>query len=89
MGQIKYSTKDIRRTHELAKELNWEVKSVSIEKAAEILKLSRRSIYLRIASGKLNTKKAINSQRVILDEFFEDELELATSRVKEIHKRKQ
>lgn len=88
MGEIIYTKEDIKRTHELAKKLGWSVQSISLEKAGEVLKLSRRSIYSRIAQKQLNTKYVIKSQRVLLDHLFEYELEIASTRVKVFHHRK-
>jgi excisionase family DNA binding protein len=47
-------------------------RSVSLEHAARLLQVSRRTIYYRIRAGRLRTIRTIGgSQRVLLDSLFE------------------
>jgi len=47
-------------------------RSVSIEHAAQLLKVSSRTVYNRIADGRLRTVRTMNgSQRVLLESVFE------------------
>ena len=46
-------------------------RSVSLEQAAELLKVSRRTIYNRIREGRLQTVRTIGgSQRVLLESVY-------------------
>lgn len=46
-------------------------RSVSLEHAARLLQVSRRTIYYRISAGRLRTIRTIGgSQRVLLDSLF-------------------
>lgn len=47
-------------------------RSISIERAAEILRVSRRTVYYRIRDGQLRTIRTLGgSQRVLLDSVDE------------------
>jgi excisionase family DNA binding protein len=47
-------------------------RSVSIDHAAQLLKVSRRTVYNRIADGRLRTVRTMNgSQRVLLESIIE------------------
>jgi excisionase family DNA binding protein len=47
-------------------------RSVSIDQAAELLRVSRRTVYNRIRDGRLRTVRTIGgSQRVLLDSLYE------------------
>jgi excisionase family DNA binding protein len=47
-------------------------RSVSLEHAAQLLNVSRRTIYYRIRAGRLRTIRTLGgSQRVLLDSLFE------------------
>jgi excisionase family DNA binding protein len=47
------------------------LQSVMIDRAAEILGVSRRTVYYRIRAGKLRTiRTPCNSQRVLLDSLY-------------------
>ena len=47
-------------------------RSVSLDQAAELLKVSRRTIYNRIRDGRLQTVRTLGgSQRVVLDSLIE------------------
>ena len=62
--------------HETAREVGFEPRigrSVSLDHAAELLGVSRRTIYNRIREGRLQTIRAIGgSQRVLMDSVQED-----------------
>ncbi len=46
-------------------------RSVSIDKAAELLRLSRRTVYYRIRDGRLQTIRSIGgSQRVLVESLY-------------------
>ena len=48
-------------------------RSVSLDHAAELLGVSRRTVYNRIREGRLRTIRTMGgSQRVILDSVYED-----------------
>ena len=48
-------------------------RSVSLDHAAELLGVSRRTIYNRIRDGRLQTIRTLGgSQRVLVDSFHED-----------------
>ena len=63
-------------THETAREVGFEPRigrSVSLDHAAELLGVSRRTIYNRIREGRLQTIRTIGgSQRVLIDSVQED-----------------
>ena len=44
--------------------------SVSLDRAAELLKVSRRTIYNRIKSGRLQTIRRYQSQRVLVESLL-------------------
>ena len=53
-------------------------RSVSLDHAAEILGVSRRTIYNRIREGRLQTIRTLGgSQRVLLDSFQDDKTPVA------------
>jgi excisionase family DNA binding protein len=62
--------------HETAREVGFEPRigrSVSLDHAAELLGVSRRTIYNRIREGRLQTIRTIGgSQRVLIDSVQED-----------------
>jgi excisionase family DNA binding protein len=62
--------------HETAREVGLEPRigrSVSLDHAAELLGVSRRTIYNRIREGRLQTIRTIGgSQRVLIDSVQED-----------------
>jgi excisionase family DNA binding protein len=62
--------------HETAREVGFEPRigrSVSLDHAAELLGVSRRTIYNRIREGRLQTIRTIGgSQRVLMDSVQED-----------------
>lgn len=62
--------------HETAREAGFEPRigrSVSLDHAAELLGVSRRTIYNRIREGRLQTIRTIGgSQRVLIDSVQED-----------------
>jgi excisionase family DNA binding protein len=62
--------------HEAAREVGFEPRigrSVSLDHAAELLGVSRRTIYNRIREGRLQTIRTIGgSQRVLIDSVQED-----------------
>jgi len=62
--------------HETAREVGFEPRigrSVSLDYAAELLGVSRRTIYNRIREGRLQTIRTIGgSQRVLMDSVQED-----------------
>ncbi|OFW17277.1 MAG: hypothetical protein A3H29_00480 [Acidobacteria bacterium RIFCSPLOWO2_02_FULL_67_21] len=48
-------------------------RSVSIDQAAQLLKVSRRTIYYRIRDGRLQTIRTMGgSQRVLVDSLYAD-----------------
>ena len=50
-------------------------RSVTIDQAAQLLGLSRRTVYYRIREGRLRTIRTIGgSQRVLLDSMHEERL---------------
>jgi excisionase family DNA binding protein len=67
--------------HETAREVGFEPRigrSVSLDHAAELLGVSRRTIYNRIREGRLQTIRTIGgSQRVLIDSVQEDRSSLA------------
>jgi len=62
--------------HETAREVGFEPRigrSVSLDHAAELLGVSRRTVYNRIREGRLQTIRTIGgSQRVLIDSVQED-----------------
>jgi excisionase family DNA binding protein len=62
--------------HETAREVGFEPRigrSVSLDHAAELLGVSRRTIYNRIREGRLQTIRTLGgSQRVLIDSVQED-----------------
>jgi excisionase family DNA binding protein len=62
--------------HETAREVGFEPRigrSVSLDHAAELLGVSRRTIYNRIREGRLQTIRTLGgSQRVLMDSVQED-----------------
>ena len=62
--------------HETTREVGFEPRigrSVSLDHAAELLGVSRRTIYNRIREGRLQTIRTIGgSQRVLMDSVQED-----------------
>ena len=62
--------------HETAREVGFEPRigrSVSLDHAAELLGVSRRTIYNRIREGRLQTIRTIGgSQRVLIDSVQEE-----------------
>jgi excisionase family DNA binding protein len=62
--------------HETAREFGFEPRigrSISLDHAAELLGVSRRTIYNRIREGRLQTIRTIGgSQRVLMDSVQED-----------------
>ena len=60
------------RTEEELKFMERQGRSVSIDQAASLLNLSRRSIYTRIRDGRLATIRTKNgSQRVLVQSLFD------------------
>jgi len=61
------------RDHSMANSMNPEPKygrSVSLMQAAELLQVSRRTIYNRIRDGQLATIRTHGSQRVLMSSLF-------------------
>jgi excisionase family DNA binding protein len=67
--------------HETAREVSFEPRigrSVSLDHAAELLGVSRRTIYNRIREGRLQTIRTLGgSQRVLIDSVQEDRSQAA------------
>ncbi|HEX3704667.1 MAG TPA: helix-turn-helix domain-containing protein [Vicinamibacterales bacterium] len=65
-------------------------RSVSLDHAAELLGVSRRTIYNRIREGRLQTIRTLGgSQRVLLDSVVVDERAQAADRPAIAHRRSQ